>query len=557
MSNYQQLIVNTFLKPIRSVLVIDDEFPSYDNILACKDKAAFKTDNAIELFKFYQNEKNLLCSFECPIGNSSKDKISTKISNTDLLILDYHLNPKDDRDSSDALDIIKKLAWSPSFNLIIVYSSYAEEEYSKIIFEIFLALKKVQYQELGRETKEFIDNNNDILEYVKSRLSVKDAISYLCDGKDGIKPLLTEIEKHIKETTDKRHTLGVVKYAIDELFLKGIHNGVFDEIRADVEGKYITGNGVFICIAGKKDTLPGQTWTQLENSLKAWMPHPVNLTLHGLLNELKGNAPEHISSILSDENTVNGWVTYAKPKAQNSAWNITALAENLMSELSVSIIEKYFSGKNNSFELFPDVKKLIPSDRSDIFHALNKYLCSYGKVIAVHLTTGIILFRKKEGNNEYWLVLNCSCDLVPEQDTLGWRNTTQDWLPYTAVKLIIADDGLLCRATDSEYIFIRHGNNNVSLRFRESSSSNPHYEVFYAEKRGLFTQDKKINAHSFIIKTFYDEANKAETKTPALENVTFEVIAQLRYEYACRFLQMLVSNKGRIGVDFVSLPKKT
>ncbi len=546
MSDYQQLVAKTFLDQIKNVLVIDDEFPSYGNLLESKGKAGLKTDKAIELFKFFQNEKRLSCSFENPMENCSKSQIPYMISNSDLLIIDYHLNPKDDTDSSDALDIIKKLAGSPSFNLIIVYSSYAEGEYSKIIFEIFLALKKVQYQELDRETKEFIDNNNDILEYVKSRLSVKDAINYLCDGKDGIKPLLTEIEKHIKKTTDKRYTLGVVKYAIDELFLKGHHNGVFDEIRADIEGKYITGNGVFICIAGKKDTHPDQTWTQLENSLKAWMPHPVNLTLHGLLNELKGNAPEHISSILSDKNTVNGWVTYAKPKAQNSAWNITALAENLMSELSVSIIEKYFSGKKNSFELFPDVKKLIPSDRSDIFHALNKYLCSYGKVIAVHLTTGIILFRKKEDGEEYWLVLNCSCDLVPEQNSLKWKkNTTKEWMPYTAVKLEIGDDGLLCDARDSEYIFIRHGDKNISLRFRESNNSNPHYEVFYAEKEGRFAESKKLKAHRFIV----------DKQIPSLEVIEFEVIAQLRYEYACRFLQMLVSNKGRIGVDFVSLPK--
>ena len=112
-------------------------------------------------------------------------------------------------------------------------------------------------------------------------------------------------------------------------------------------------------------------------------------------------------------------------------------------------------------------------------------------------------------------------------------------------------------ADRGECIFIKYGEDRIALQFRNDNNHNPHYEVFYAADEGRFTGDNKIKAHRFIVKKIKDESTNTEKTDPVLEPVEFNVIAQLRYEYACRFLQMLVSNKGRIGVDFVSLPKKT
>jgi hypothetical protein len=39
-----------------------------------------------------------------------------------------------------------------------------------------------------------------------------------------------------------------------------------------------------------------------------------------------------------------------------------------------------------------------------------------------------------------------------------------------------------------------------------------------------------------------------------LKSQTFEIIAQMRYEYASRFLNMLSAHKARIGVGYIAMP---
>ena len=56
MSDYQQLVVDTFLGPIKNVLVIDDEFPCYDIISQKKARKALDTaEREVFLISFSEN----------------------------------------------------------------------------------------------------------------------------------------------------------------------------------------------------------------------------------------------------------------------------------------------------------------------------------------------------------------------------------------------------------------------------------------------------------------------------------------------------------------------
>lgn len=546
MSDYQQLVAKTFLDPIKNVLVIDDQFPSYNDMTEQNIKE-MDIPRARDIFNFFQDEHEFFCSFQNKFEDGRAKRISKTLNNSDLIILDYHLNKNDD--SKLALEIIDEIAKSSNFNLIIVYTAAANDNPARTIFEILVHLCHIDEWKAHDEIKDFVYSEDRYSEILNS-VTVEHAIEFICGGNKNLKELSTKA--NIIIPLDKKKTIkanDIVNYALYDKYpeLKcaiGTHRNIIADIGSF---PYIKGNNFFITVAGKDSVKPHKLWEHLEHSLKAWHPEPVLLTLQGLLNELHNNAPKHIDAVLKDEDMVKGWLLHAT-KDVESPGNLKRLANNLMSELSTSVTDHFFEANKNNFS--PDKFKsdLCDSNVIKVIHALNRYLCTYNTVFANHLTTGIVLFNENINEKEYWLVLNCSCDLVPGQKFPWKENTTKPWQPFTAVKMVCSSCAKhLAKAEHGECIFINHKNQNLALQFRNDSNPNPHYEVFYAKNEGRFTYSKKLNARRFVI-------DKAKL-SPTLKPMKFEVIAQLRYEYACRFLQMLVSNKGRIGVDFVSLPK--
>src|SRR5579863_10334599 len=120
-AEYEKAVKETFeTKPLRTVLLIDDEFPTYADLAAGDpggDEKHFRQkDRAAALYRSFQ-QRQMICDVENTVVEVQKDRIRK----SDLVVLDYHLGPADG-DNEKALNILRELSDSKHFNTIVVYT---------------------------------------------------------------------------------------------------------------------------------------------------------------------------------------------------------------------------------------------------------------------------------------------------------------------------------------------------------------------------------------------------------------------------------------------------
>ena len=149
---YRDLIREVYIDPIRTVVVIDDEFPSLDGLIAEKwygeNGRSWTKENA-------ENVKNILAACRHKdrrwlvdvhdgkkISTDDDQYIASHLHQSDLMILDYHLDGNDGS-GDKAISILKELAANDHFNMVIVYTKGYENsagDISRVIREIAIGL---------------------------------------------------------------------------------------------------------------------------------------------------------------------------------------------------------------------------------------------------------------------------------------------------------------------------------------------------------------------------------------------------------------------------------
>ena len=122
---YEAAVKNTFeTKPLRTVLLIDDEFPTFADLVrgetdATKKKFAQK-DRAFGLYEGFR-KRRMICDVENQVAELEMDRFRK----SDLIILDYHLGPGA-TDTDTSLRVLRDLSASKHFNTVIVYTAQSE-----------------------------------------------------------------------------------------------------------------------------------------------------------------------------------------------------------------------------------------------------------------------------------------------------------------------------------------------------------------------------------------------------------------------------------------------
>lgn len=118
---YEKAVHKTFVESLRSVFLVDDAFPGFSDM--------FKSDRARRRFKEHERAAALYGEFRkrhlpCDIENTFRKgdiKMVERMRKCDLIVLDFHLDP-DERDSTKAVEILRRLAGSRHFNTVVVYT---------------------------------------------------------------------------------------------------------------------------------------------------------------------------------------------------------------------------------------------------------------------------------------------------------------------------------------------------------------------------------------------------------------------------------------------------
>lgn len=130
------MLKEAFIKPIRFALLVDDDFPTYLDMINPVGERQFQLARAGELFDFCR-QRGWLCDVDNAAAVALKFEREKSLNQSDLLILDYHLDSARPDDPSKSISILQDLAGSDHFNLVIIYTS---AEVNRVLREVSFCL---------------------------------------------------------------------------------------------------------------------------------------------------------------------------------------------------------------------------------------------------------------------------------------------------------------------------------------------------------------------------------------------------------------------------------
>jgi len=604
--NYQPFLKKAYLDPIRTVTVIDDEYPTLDELLE-KGKEDFRDDDLKRLKEIIQVSRRpeynwLLDVYNGQTPENISENVASRLFHSDLLILDYHLDGEDSGHCEKTLKIIRELADNRHFNIVAVHTKgyqtgagSVDEVFTDIIISLqqkprFLKMKQDDVDTVENVLDEWELDFEDIRKQLLNSMSVKELLflAHQYNGNVLRHDLQNRRLEHFQQLVNDMPQELKIEY---NLLVKWLYNEKlkpFDDLFAAKTYKHfdwgeqdglnwIKTEDLFLTVFGKKQTPVAEIPEKLLQVLQQWNPHPHKLILTKLRNEVETNGIAVFSDILDKKHLQAAWLKelikedISDADVKTRSWSvINKLWEEFLGEVKSDMNEFAFELVSEIRTLEEPLKAFVDEETlADDYEQLavaNSFACSK-KVTAHHLITGHVLKK----NNEYLLCLSPICDLVPGQ------KSESSLVPITLVKMHDAREALrrtretaikewalpnvpslndqdiknkiMSYATQNNLIFIRPDNGNgevkvLSFTVGLDGKSAPKAQEYHVEDQGQFDQtDRSVKLHHAKPgKT----SSELETK---VENA--EVVAELRYEYALNLLQRLGFSRSRVGLDFV------
>jgi hypothetical protein len=544
---YSELIREAFVEPIRSVTVIDDEYPTLNNFLnvhtnnEMKDmvepeplEKQLKIEN-IERLKSIINMCNNTYKWSVDVYDGQSPKFGEEsvlpehINHSDLLILDYHLDgDSSEDDGRRSRQILKNLAMNNHFNLVLVHTKGDENDIQQVYNDIlidFLTLEKPVSVEDSVEItiNNWIDEEDpdyDKFEFISDKVDIKVLAKLLSstDSKEKFKirnpkhflsPFVQEISEISRGT--KLHIDDIVNWIISEKLKK--HAAMFEgekfdnlawEWDFDSEINYISTGRIFISVIKKKSTEPAELLHEkLCNALNMQNSSPMFLLMSMMRSELHDKGLEQASEIIQNRFTQAGWMydlLANSDKDQTKHYDaidrhweqLSAVSKVPLVDFSQRIVKALKATQQSDKDI---VKQYFPECINQKFVTLsnlNSYACTR-PISSHHLTTGTVFELFEFGVKTYWLCLTPACDLVPSQSIKKWEERIgNNHLLFQSVKLQIGDE-TDTKITDeinaNERLFIPIDNKIVSFKFKKDKKASPIWETFYAVQHGEFDED--------------------------------------------------------------------
>lgn len=591
---YEAAVKSTFeTKPLRTVLMIDDEFPTFSDLADSSQDGSSKRfkqkDLAVKLYSAFRKNHML-----CDIENVADEVPLESIRKSDLVILDYHLGP-DEGNSEKSISILRELASSNHFNTVVVFT--AEPNLNQVWLEIIASLGGAWTGLPGAlegEAKSHWERLSD----------------------HGILPSASlEAVMEFAQARNARGLTGAVrKAAQDELLALGVPNEACSEIitalihveMAKYAGKYkgeprhyavggchgdtrwIQSKNTFIVVHKKNEGLsedekdPAGILSGLNLALLAWRPNLIQIVV------------SEIQNVLELEALISGDELLRSPATQAALWHflldglgpIDASAEpDVRAPLSALIdrilegVRRRLSSDSNLLQLASDAllgeirdigwrqdawpvgkdritavseisRTAASAKAQDVFFRLNSFF-STEAFYRSHITMGTLILHQASG--ECFVVATPACDMttrVPSADQL-WTPAIYPLKPVICVHLRRNDsvDKALAEASSGRHVFVENGKQR--LTFSLVGNGIPSYEVIFVKDAGVVKEDEGRKVFSARRLAAPPAGREHE-----LDDSVFEVIGQLRSANGNRVLQMITQHLSRIGLDYLSMPVK-
>lgn len=537
--------VEAYVRPIRSVLFIDDQFPTFSD----KDEQAFgEAERARALWRAC-TQRGWLCDIDNSADWTTSER-KQRLSACDLLVLDYHLIAGN---STPALSIIRDLASSGLPNLVVVYTRDPRPD--NVLLAAASWTRGVgSHQPLPERLEELEESiewsSQDLIRFLSNQGDWKASLNAACESAGISPPEDSECVELIERKL--RRDFGV-EPSQDIRLIDRIGHG---------EHRWFQCGNLFLVVVSKPAEQnvaeeAGFFLGGLEEAVRQWAPPWLACLVADSRRRVEAGAFRD-DVLLPDEPLQNGLLEYicGSDDQPERSWRATEIATHLLSRRSADAAKAL--GETLLAKATAGDREQLTT--TDLLH-LNAFLCSEA-FAHHHLRVGTI-FALRGQEHRYWVCVTPACDMVPRQpdERLNpWAAELDPFRPIVALRLTPqAEERLvnqaLKNAEQARHLFFWDRTRElerplVAACFRDTSDPNPQLEHMIAVDRAR-VQGGCVRLYRFVQEgegTAEDGAITAGTLT--LESIECVPVAQLRAPYAERIVHVVGGHVSRIGVNF-------
>lgn len=588
--DYKAAVEKTFVKSLKSVFLVDDSFPTYDDM--------FKGEDAIKGFAEWERARKLYSAFRdthhlpCDIENSFKQgdlEMVDRLRKCDLIVIDYHLDPGS-IDNSKSIEILRRLADSPHFNTVIVYTSAELQDVWRDIAVNLRPDLRADYllKDDDKETVWWLENDiknfkepdiDAIPQFVRGGFAgvARDVRTAICTevsekGGKGKGNVGKMAEIFFRAFLDKRRPATIKKYDEEDSQGPRTLQGKFGKGKPH----WLQSRGCFIAIVKKtedKDEV-GALMGGLNEALLDWKPNFLQILVSEIQNSLELDSVATDPKVFSDANRQVGLSHYlmeqlsADEDPESAVESVVdrivetmrhrIAADFEMRKFATGVLADVMKTLGGRIKVGPKLatsEKLanasvlahvdVPADANGVISFLNAFLSTEGFAKS-RITTGTVFAK----DGQYWMVATPACDLTSRAptDRQAWMKTIHPTRALLAIRLEKEDPALaLTEATQGRHAFVVHNGETLSLAVLDRTTSSPDAEMFFVLDAGKVTHsgDKLVFRAARV--------GLSDAAVRLGEDAEYVVVGQLRPNYASRVLQMTGAHLSRIGVDFFNV----
>ncbi|MCO5966325.1 response regulator receiver domain [Sinorhizobium meliloti] len=589
--NLSTLVQEAFIDPIRSVLIIDDRYPTWDTIFGKDgydrgDKRRWAEPEQMHRVVRQFRDKSPALTVDIHDGGDNAE-ISRYLHQSDLLVLDYQLEQMEPY-GVQASQILAKLLASTHFNLVVVHTDTEDlvVPFNTILLSLLSPIaddqKKIALASDLLDKAEEEDDWEDIRAEVAAAFPASAYLAYRRAIDNNVTPSQF-IESHAEavhfraicekagwKAGDCRLVLcwALSKHEARMVKTEGPPAQFRWRYPGESEQAWIRTSGGFIAFAKKQNT---QLLETLRDALADWKPSPSRMISSRIRAEISS------LGVMAEDTTFSDRRAYWKYYQELLAADITGdtgdsqrrtlieahaarHTERLLDKVGAKAVEFGLklvkcdpTSADSAAPGFGAHYEVPPTAEGDIDLTINHYnaYISTKPISGWHLQPGHLL---KVGS-DLWVCASPACDLVPEQKTqIGITGSSKaKTKPFVAVKLHVRDDVGRADVNSNTMVFLLDEAKNkvatYSVFEKSGENASPVWRMMFAENFGKFKVQDKVA--DLCISEISGESGKLEVK-----RIEAKIVGQLRYEYALNLINKLGVEFTRIGLDFVAPPDK-
>jgi hypothetical protein len=539
--------LEAYIRPIRSVLFIDDQFPTFADVHQAVDTDAprFKeADRARALWRACV-ERGWLCDIDNSAEWASPER-RRRLAACDLLVLDLHLVGQDSR---PALSIVRDLACSEAPNLVVVYT--ADPKPDQALMAIAASARGVSADAL----KQDIDPEIEALEMGWTK---EDILAFITGTAHWKGTYITACRSAGLPADESTGRVLLERWLADNL---GAHPTErllpIDKVQCS-ESRWLQCGNLFVVVIPKPPEQVVEEESRivldgLEAAIKEWAPPWLACLIASSRRSVETGSFRDDGD-LPPEPLQAGLLRYIR--ATDDVEERTRRAREVTSHMLARRFNQATGMMSEQLRRRADmdlsvVPRATGDEQTQLLH-LNAFLCSE-PFSRHHLRVGSI-FR---ANSTYWVCVTPACDMVPRDRKRSrsidpWAADLDPVRPMLALRLDIRRKITepLNKAEQGRFLFFWDTETQkdtpiIAASFNTvTGDPNPQLEQMFAANRAR-VKDGKVRLQRCI--------SGQDGESVTTETLECVVISQLRAPYAERLTHIAGHHLSRIGVNFLRL----